>query len=204
MLEVAIRQQLPESLLDIEFLMNHEVLVLFGPSGSGKTTVLRCIAGLIRPDAGRIVLGGRVFFDSAMRVFLPPKDRGIGYVFQEYALFPHMSVEKNILYGVKKSGEESQTLFFDLIDVLNISYLLRRRPGQISGGEKQRVALARALMAEPKLLLLDEPLSALDRSIRLELQDLLLELKRRWKIPFILVTHDMEEAERMGDRILCI
>ena len=184
--------------------MNHEVLVLFGPSGSGKTTVLRCIAGLIRPDAGRIVLGGRVFFDSAMRVFLPPKDRGIGYVFQEYALFPHMSVEKNILYGVKKSGEESQTLFFDLIDVLNISYLLRRRPGQISGGEKQRVALARALMAEPKLLLLDEPLSALDRSIRLELQDLLLELKRRWKIPFILVTHDMEEAERMGDRILCI
>lgn len=202
MLRVKLEKQLPEFRLKIEFEIADGILVLFGPSGCGKTTVLRCIAGLVKPDAGRVSLGEVKWYDGASGIFTPPKSRGVGYVFQDYALFPHMDVMKNIMYGVKNHGEQALEQFDQLVRLLKIGALTRRFPGALSGGEKQRVALARALMAEPRLLLLDEPLSALDDNTRLELQEELLKIQRLWKIPFVLVTHDRSEAEKLGDHIL--
>ena len=131
---------------------------------------------------------------------LPTQQRNIGYLFQDYALFPHMTVEKNIAYGVKKMNAEER--IEQLVSTLGINHLQRKYPHQISGGEKQRVALARALATEPSLLLLDEPLSALDSKTRLECQDELQRLHEMWRIPFIIVTHDMQEAEKLGDKII--
>ena len=202
MLSVDIRCDLPDFSLDLQFRVERDILVLFGPSGCGKTTTLRSIAGLVKPDAGRIVLDGKVFFDVAAGIFAPPRERQIGYMFQDFALFPHMNVQKNIWYGVKQHGEAAQEMYEKLLGLLKIEHLGTRRVGQLSGGEKQRVALARALMAEPKLLLLDEPLSSLDKKTRLELQAELMEMQKLWKIPFVLVTHDPEEAETMGGQVL--
>ncbi len=202
MLHVAVRKELSEFVLNIEFTVADSILVLFGPSGCGKTTTLRCIAGLTVPDAGRITLNDRPLYAADSKVFLPPRDRGVGYMFQNYALFPHLTVRKNILYGVKKSRESTGRLFDELLSLLKIDRLIERFPGGLSGGEQQRVALARALMAEPEVLLLDEPLSALDQDIRIELQDELLRIQRLWKIPFVLVTHDREEAEKLGSQII--
>jgi molybdate transport system ATP-binding protein len=202
MLEVTLEKQLPEYRLKIEFKIEDGTLVLFGPSGCGKTTVLRCIAGLLKPDAGRILLGNIKLYDSTSGIFTASKDRGVGYVFQDYALFPHLDVAKNIMYGVKNHGKKASEQFDELARLLKIDTLSRRFPGELSGGEKQRVALARALMAEPRLLLLDEPLSALDSATRSELQEELLRIQKLWKIPFLLVTHDLSEAERLGDTIL--
>lgn len=202
MLEVQIEKKLAHFLVDVELTVEDEILVLFGPSGSGKTTILNTIAGLEDPDAGTILLNGQTFF-CANEKPLPPQQRNIGYLFQDYALFPHMTVEKNIAYGVKnKNVEEAQSRIEELVGILGIEHLKRKYPHQISGGEKQRVALARALATEPSLLLLDEPLSALDAQTRLECQDELQRLHQAWKIPFIIVTHDMNEAEKLGDRIL--
>ncbi|MGE5581821.1 MAG: ATP-binding cassette domain-containing protein [Bacillota bacterium] len=202
MLEVAFRKRLFDYTLNIRFAMDNQILVLFGPSGCGKTTTLRCISGLMKPDVGRIVLEGEVLYDAASKVSIPPKNRGIGYVFQDYALFPHLNIEKNILYGVKGDYKLARPLYQELLVLLKIGKLVRRFPLELSGGEKQRVALARALMAGPKVLLLDEPLSALDCDTRLELQDELIRLQRLWKIPFVLVTHDPEEARKFGDRLI--
>jgi molybdate transport system ATP-binding protein len=202
MLQVAIVKQLPEYQLKIEFKLANQILVLFGPSGCGKTTTLRCIAGLVRPDAGKITLDQTPLYDGAAGVLAAPKDRGIGYVFQDYALFPHLNVTKNIMYGVKSRGDHAAWQADRLMKALKIAALADRFPGELSGGEKQRVALARALMAEPKVLLLDEPLSALDNTTRGELQNELLRLQRGWQIPFVLVTHDSDEAGKLGDRIL--
>jgi molybdate transport system ATP-binding protein len=202
MLRVRLEKQLPEFRLKIEFEIADGILVLFGPSGCGKTTVLRCIAGLVKPDAGSISLGEVKLYDGASGIFTPPKNRGVGYVFQDYALFPHLDVTKNIMYGVKNHGKQIPEQFDQLVRLLKITALTRRFPGALSGGEKQRVALARALMAEPRLLLLDEPLSALDTDTRLELQEELLKIQKLWKIPFVLVTHDHSEAEKLGDAVL--
>jgi molybdate transport system ATP-binding protein len=202
MLEVSFCKQLPDLTIELHFSVNNNILVLFGSSGCGKTTSLRCIAGLERPDGGYIKLNGQIFYDR--HTFIPPRDRGIGYMFQDYALFPHMDVRKNILYGVPKNSRDAENLFHELIALLKIRHLIHRSVTQLSGGEKQRVALARALMARPKLLLLDEPLSALDIDTRLELQDELRNMQALWKIPFILVTHDREEAKKLGDTILFI
>lgn len=202
MLELSIKRKLADFQLDIAFKANNDILVLFGPSGCGKTTTLRCIAGLDKPHHGLIRLNGRTLFSSETNVFKPPRDRGIGYMFQDYALFPHMNVQKNILYGVKKHTAKTQDMFAELTALLKIHPLLTRGIAHLSGGEKQRVALARALMAEPKLLLLDEPLSALDSETRLTLQDELKAMQKIWRIPFILVTHDKAEAIKMGDQIL--
>lgn len=202
MLEVAIKRSLADFQLAIQFKVNNTILILFGASGCGKTTTLRCIAGLDKPHNGYIRLNGQTLFSSEPQAFVPPKDRGIGYMFQDYALFPHMNVQKNILYGVKNHAGKTQAMFEDLINLLKIRPLMARGIAQLSGGEKQRVALARALMTEPKLLLLDEPLSALDSETRRELQDELIVLQKLWQIPFILVTHDKEEAQKMGDQII--
>jgi molybdate transport system ATP-binding protein len=201
-LTVAVQKKLPEFVLDMEFTVSNKILVLSGPSGCGKTTILRCIAGLTRPDKGRICLDQQALYDSAADIFMPPREREIGFVFQDYALFPHMEVAKNILYAVKTRDDQSNRHFGQLLQLLKIEKLIRRFPAELSGGEKQRVALARALMAGPKILLLDEPLSALDNHIRGELQDELLKMQQFWQIPFILVTHDPEEAQKLGDQII--
>jgi molybdate transport system ATP-binding protein len=202
LLTVAIGKQLPEFELQIEFTVSNNITVLFGHSGCGKTTILRCIAGLTKPDNGKIAMDQRMLYDSSVGVFMPPKDREIGYVFQEYALFPHMDIAKNILYSVKDMDEKKQQHFGRLLHLLRIEQLVKRFPAELSGGEQQRVALARALMANPKILLLDEPLSALDNDIRTELQDELLNMQQVWRIPFILVTHDQQEAEKLGEQII--
>ncbi len=202
MLSVDIKKQLPEFTLEVKFEVARNVLVLFGPSGSGKTTILRSIAGLVKPDGGSIVYDKQVFFSTADRIYIPPRDRNIGYMFQEYALFPHMNVQKNIWYGVEKRNQEAMTMYQRLMELLKIESLANRQVYQLSGGEKQRVALVRALMAEPKILLLDEPLSSLDQATRLELQIELKRMQEIWGIPFILVTHDQGEGEFLGQQIV--
>ncbi len=170
------------------------VVALVGPSGAGKTSVLRAIAGLARPEHGRIALGERAWFDAERRVFLPPDTRSVGLVFQEYALFPHLSVRRNVAFGGRGRVDE-------LLERFRIAHLAEARPTELSGGERQRVALARALARDPAVLLLDEPLSALDAhtkgDVRAELQELLHELA----LPTLLVTHDYEDAAALAERI---
>ena len=202
MLSVDITKNLPDFSLSIRFSIERDILVLFGPSGCGKTTTLRSIAGLLQPDGGRIVNDGEVFFDAAGKIFIPPRQRRIGYMFQDFALFPHMSVYRNIWYGVRDHDRETRQMYEKLTSLLKLGHLAERSPGQLSGGEKQRVALARALMAQPKILLLDEPLSSLDTETRLEVRNELREMQRIWNIPFILVTHDPDEASFLGDQVL--
>ena len=202
LLSIEIRKQLPEFELQIEFTVSNHITVLFGPSGCGKTTILRCIAGLAKPDQGRMILGQNILYDSNTKVFMPPRLRDVGYVFQEYALFPHMDVAKNILYSIKNVDQQMQQEFERLVDLLKISTMLHRLPAELSGGEQQRVALGRALMAKPKILLLDEPFAALDNHIRSQLQDELLNMQQIWQIPFVLVTHDRPEADKLGQQII--
>ena len=202
MLSVDIIKNLPDFSLSIRFSIERDILVLFGPSGCGKTTTLRSIAGLLQPDGGRIVNDGEVFFDSTNKIFIPPRQRRIGYMFQDFALFPHMNVYRNIWYGVRDHDQEARQMYEKLTNLLKIGHLAERSPGQLSGGEKQRVALARALMAQPKILLLDEPLSSLDTETRWEVRNELREMQRIWNIPFILVTHDHDEARFLGDQVL--
>lgn len=204
MLSVTIQKQLPEYSLDLEFTVDRNILVLFGPSGCGKTTTLRCIAGLEKPQDGRITCNNRVFYSGLTNTFIPPRERNIGYMFQEYALFPHINVKRNIWYGVKKGAKAPLEMYRKLMELLKIESLERRRIHELSGGEKQRVALARALMAEPEILLLDEPLSSLDNETRFELQAELKSMQRLWDIPFIVVTHDKEEAKALSDQMLFI
>ncbi|MUK88152.1 ATP-binding cassette domain-containing protein [Ornithinibacillus sp. L9] len=198
MLSVSIQKQLKNYSLEIHFNVNEEIIALFGPSGAGKTTILNCIAGLAHPDQGLIQLENRTFYETKKKP-VPIQKRNIGYLFQDYALFPHMTVQKNISYGMKDAHLTEQ-----LIDTVAIRHLLDRYPNQISGGEKQRVALVRALATKPDALLLDEPFSALDQDTRVECQNELLRLHELWKIPMILVTHDLKEANKLADRILKI
>ncbi|MDW0115452.1 ATP-binding cassette domain-containing protein [Sporosarcina thermotolerans] len=198
MLDVQIKKQLFHYDLEVDFSVGNEKVILFGPSGSGKTTILDSIAGLNKPDSGKICLGNNLFFDQ--KQWMPTRVRNVGYLFQDYALFPHMTVEKNIYYGIRK--KEQNSAIEKILDVLRIHHLWTKFPHQISGGEKQRVALARALATEPSVLLLDEPLSALDKQTRTECQDEILRIHEFWKIPFIIVTHDMDEAEKLGNKII--
>ncbi|MDN9010986.1 ATP-binding cassette domain-containing protein [Brevibacillus laterosporus] len=201
MLQVQIMKQRTHFTLEVSFTVHNEIVVLFGPSGSGKTSILECIAGLLTPDAALISLHGQELSTPVSSV--PPQKRNIGYVFQDYALFPHMTVEKNIYYGIDSKKQAVDKAFLEQIcETLGIRHLWKSFPNHISGGEKQRVALARALAVKPALLLLDEPLSALDPATRAECQDELLRLHQLWNIPVLLVTHDEAEAYKLGNRIL--
>ena len=204
MLEANFSKNLPDFTLSAGFsVKNEEILVLAGPSGAGKTTILECLAGLQKPDCGTVTLDGEPLFSSARKINVPTYRRKIGYIFQDYALFAHMTVEENLLYGVRARGRGGQgkSSLPEIIERLNITHLDGRYPAQLSGGEKQRVSLARALLSEPALLLLDEPLSALDKDLRVNLRRELKELHEAWQIPFVLVTHCRCEAE-LGDDIV--
>jgi molybdate transport system ATP-binding protein len=177
--------------------------MLFGPSGAGKSTLLDCIAGLLPPDRGRIQLNDRIAFDSETKVNASPAERGIGYVFQRPALFPNMSVEQNVAYGLSKLEPTArEEKIAAILDSFHIADLRRRRPGEISGGEQQRVALARSLVTEPHALLLDEPLSALDARIKRKILDDLLAWNDQRRIPILYVTHSHAESLALGERMI--
>jgi molybdate transport system ATP-binding protein len=179
--------------------------VLFGPSGSGKTTVLRCLAGLERPDEGSICFGIQPWFDAASGLCLPPQHREIGYLSQEHSLFPHLSIQDNIGFGLGAlSRQERSRRVGELVDLLGLVGLERRYPGQLSSGQKQRVALARAVARRPRLLLLDEPLSALDTPTREDLRHHLRAWLEAAALPTILVTHDRTEALALGDSVVVL
>lgn len=205
MLRANVTKKLPGISIEVSFDFDRGILVIFGPSGSGKTTILNCIAGLLQPDKGHISLDGRVFYSSTDHISTPARNRRIGYVFQDYALFPHLTVKDNIMYGIPshcKKGKDYRIGTLDVLNMLKITHLQDRYPAQLSGGEKQRTALARALMVEPDILLLDEPLSALDHGNRKALQGELRELQRIWQIPFVLVTHSRKEMHALADEII--
>jgi len=181
------------------------VTVLFGPSGAGKTTVLRCLAGLDRPERGRILFHGEPWYDGEARVFLPPQQRRVGFLFQDYALFPHLTAEQNVQYGLAhlpaaERRERSRALF----SLLRLEGLEGRGPRELSGGQQQRVALARALAIRPRLLLLDEPLSALDAPSREQLRGELRRQLRELGVPTVVVTHDRLEALALGDDLVAM
>jgi molybdate transport system ATP-binding protein len=205
-LTVHLAKRLPSGFaLDVSFAAEAGVTILFGASGSGKTTVLRSVAGLARPDAGRIAIGDRVLFDSTLRVDVPVPRRRIGYVFQQLALFPHLTVAQNIAYGLAAlPAAARRARVAEAAESFRIANLLERRPRQISGGEQQRTALARALVTNPDALLLDEPLSALDYAIQLHIMEDL----RRWnaerRIPILYVTHSHREAFALGERLIAL
>jgi len=175
---------------------------LCGASGAGKTTLLYTLAGLERPDAGEIRLDRRVLYAREPRAWVPPRARRCGFVFQDAALFPHLDVSRNVLYGAPGASPGTRERLAELLGRFRIAHLADRWPSQLSGGEVQRVALARALMADPDVLLLDEPFTSLDAEARREAQDVVLDAHETWRIPFVFVTHDRAEAERMGDRML--
>jgi molybdate transport system ATP-binding protein len=189
--------------LEVEWAIEEELAVLFGFSGAGKSMTLQMIAGLMKPDQGSICLGEQVLFDSRAGIDVRPQDRSIGYVFQDLALLPHMTVHGNIMYGAKELGKKEQREKTEkMIERFHLEDLGDKMPAEISGGQRQRVALARALIRRPKLLLLDEPFSALDHPLRLEMHQYLTGAARQHKIPVIMVTHDLNEAYKLGDKII--
>jgi molybdate transport system ATP-binding protein len=201
MLSVAVRKRLGDFTLDADWTSDQPIIALVGPSGAGKTLTLQCIAGLITPDAGRVLCAGRELFDSERRINVRPQRRRIGYVFQGYALFPHMTVMENITYG-RRHAEKDVRPLFPVIERLGLGDLQSRYPSDLSGGQQQRVALARALATDPDLLLLDEPLSALDAPLRRELCTELSQTLREWGKVAVLVTHDLSEAYQIADVVV--
>jgi molybdate transport system ATP-binding protein len=191
--------------LDVAFALEKGITILFGASGAGKTTLLDCIAGLTYPDQGRIAAGTRVLFDSEEAINLSPTERKIGYVFQDLALFPHLNVEGNVAYGLAGlKAEDRKSRVAGALESLRISDLRARRPAELSGGERQRVALARALVMQPSVLLLDEPLAALDMPVRMKIAEDLRSSIQALPIPVLYVTHSRDEVFMLGERMLMI
>ena len=202
-LEVRLLRRLPGFTLDVEWRAGEGVAVLFGPSGSGKSLSLQCLAGLVRPDAGRIAVDGRVLLDTDRGVDVSPQQRRVGYVFQGYALFPHLTVSGNVGFGLRDRPRAARRArVMEVLGRLGLDALAHRFPRELSGGQRQRVALGRALAPDPALLLLDEPLSALDLPLRRALRDELRQLLADWATAAVLVTHDFTEAYRLGDHIM--
>lgn len=203
MLVVEIEKKLGEFAVSVLFASEAGATVLFGPSGSGKTSVINMVAGLMKPDRGRIEIDGDVLFDSAKRIDMPASQRRVGYVFQEGRLFPHLSVKHNLTYGRWMGGcPKDPAAFQQAVDLLNIGHLLDRRPGKLSGGERQRVAFGRALLMKPRILLLDEPLASLDAGRKAEILPYLEKLRDEAKVPMIYVSHDPAEVRRIATRVV--
>ncbi len=207
MIELVLKKKLfsasGEFILDLQFSFEPgEFITLFGPSGAGKTTLLRCLAGLDQPDAGRITVNNETWFDSASRLNLPPQQRRVGYMFQDYALFPNMSVRANLEFAQPRGADKQRV--DQLIELMALGAMQNRKPATLSGGQQQRVALARALAAEPKLLLLDEPFSALDHATRVRLHEEVLAMQRRYGLTTLMVSHDVGEVYRLAQRVLLL
>lgn len=211
-IECSIYKKLHTFDLDVKFSADRELVVIEGPSGAGKTTILNCIAGIRKPDRGMISVEDRDLFDSKNKVNITAEKRNIGYLFQNYALFPNMTVKQNILYGIKNKAEyKDKTAKTELLEyadymmeTLGIMHLSDRKPGRISGGEKQRTALARALVTKPSLMLLDEPFSALDADTKEIVYEEFGTFKETLKIPIILITHDHRESRLFADKIITL
>lgn len=195
-----------EFLLRSQFSTTEQALVLFGPSGSGKTLTLRAIAGMLRPDAGYIRVNGDVIFDSAAGIDLPSRSRGVGYVFQDYALFPHLNVEQNVSFGLAslfgRISNRDRRRVQELIHIFGLDKVAGLKPALLSGGQQQRTALARALATSPRMLLLDEPFSALDQPLRLRMRQELSRVLETFDIPMIMVTHDSDEVESLAEAVV--
>ncbi len=205
MLSVSLRHRFETFALDAEFQAPPGITVLFGRSGSGKSTIVNAVAGLFAPDAGRIEVDGRILFDAARGVNLPPHRRRLGYVFQEGRLFPHLSVRRNLLYGRWFAPRKAPRAEFDrVVEMLGIGPLLERRPGALSGGEKQRVAIGRALLASPRLILADEPLAALDEARKAEILPYFERLRDEATAPILYVSHSAAEVARLATTVVAL
>jgi molybdate transport system ATP-binding protein len=203
MLVVEVEKKLGEFSVNALFASENGATVLFGPSGAGKTSIINMIAGLLKPDRGKISLDGETLFDSSARIDVPASRRRIGYVFQEGRLFPHLSVKHNLDYGRWMSGHATDpAAFAHVVELLDIGPLLDRRPGKLSGGERQRVAVGRALLMRPRLLLLDEPLASLDAARKADILPYLERLRDEAKVPIIYVSHDATEVKRIASRVV--
>jgi molybdate transport system ATP-binding protein len=205
MIRASINKRLHGTQGDFELVASLEIaegefVALFGPSGVGKTTLLRCIAGLEQPEQGSIVVNGTTWLDTANRINLASQQRYVGYVFQDYALFPNMTVRGNLEFALRKGADKKRVE--ELLELMELGELQHRKPDTLSGGQKQRIALARALASEPRLLLLDEPLSALDATIRSRLQDEILRLQKHFGLTAILVSHDVGEVYKLANRVM--
>ena len=211
--DIALRRQFRHGTgrfdLDVRFVAEARRLVLYGPSGAGKTQTLRLIAGIARPDAGRVAVAGRTLYDGGAGLSLSPQQRRIGFVFQDDALFPHLSVRQNIAFALApgwrnpRRGARSAAVE-RWIERFGLQAVADHQPHQLSGGQRQRTALARALVVEPAALLLDEPFSALDRNLRLRLRDELAELQRSIDVPMLLITHDDDDVRHLAEQVVTL
>ena len=201
---MAVTRRIGEFDLDVAFTVESGLSVLFGPSGAGKSLTLSLIAGLIRPDSGSITINGQVVTDCARRLYISPQERRVGMVFQDGLLLPHRSVLDNVALAVRQSSgrRTRRAVARSWLERVGADGWANRRPGSLSGGQRQRVALARGLAGEPEIALLDEPLSALDYAVRRELRQLIRDVIMSTGVPALLVTHDIEEAEQLGDTII--
>jgi molybdate transport system ATP-binding protein len=191
--------------LEIELKAAAGVTVLFGPSGSGKTLTLECVAGFVRPDSGRILLDDQILFDAGAGVHLPPRRRNCGYVFQNYALFPHMTLRENLMFAADRLPRlERHRRVADMLERFHLTPVAGRRPHEVSGGQTQRCSIARALIAKPRLMLLDEPARGLDAPLRADLYTVIRQVRASFNVPVLLVTHDLEECFELGDEMLIL
>jgi molybdate transport system ATP-binding protein len=195
--------------LKVAFSSDEDRVVMFGESGAGKSATLQAIAGLLKPNRGRIVVGDRTLFESSRDIDLPARERRVGYVFQDYALFPHLTVWDNVAYGLKRFGkwrltEAERSRVADMLRLMGLHRLAEVRPGFLSGGQRQRVALARALITEPQVLLMDEPFAALDVRLRRRMREELADVQQRFSVPLVLITHDLQDVEQLAQTLVVI
>ena len=212
-IEVDIRKKLRSNgrdfLLDVKFTCDDQLNVVFGPSGAGKSVTLRAIAGLETPDYGRVAVGGKVFFDSLTGINLPARERKVGYLFQDYALFPHLTVEENVAFAVKRWWHRRLPIkaarrVRELLELFELRGLEKSYPAQLSGGQRQRVALARALIRQPEVLLLDEPFAALDPLLRNRMRRELVDTRAAFTVPMLVITHDPEDVAALAETLVVL
>jgi molybdate transport system ATP-binding protein len=204
-----LRSEAREFHLEVAFTCEDDISVVFGPSGSGKSVTLKAIAGLERPDAGRIVVDGRVLFDSRRGIDLRARNREVGYLFQDYALFPHLTVEQNVCFPLqhwwhRRMTREARRRVADMLEIFELTGLERSYPAQLSGGQRQRVALARSLIKAPGILLLDEPFAALDPLLRIRMRQELLNTQWLFKVPMLVITHDPQDVAALAEKVIVL